>query len=740
MTNLTNKKPGQRYSKRELKTRGWTLNMMDEHLTAQIQNGQRYYRAAEVSAREADSEIAQVLFQNRMERDEIERYRSLTPRTVKTAAGKVHDALSATYEKAEIPDELRKICDIAHGYFLTIVQDPPNPNQDRLMTARELTEEYVKVREKGLSSCKAAARNSWLLGYKDSLSDLIKGYPNMLVAAAVKEIEDLQNHGIKEPLDEILAVPAVRENFPEKPLYYCYLVYYVPDSISRQLSEILAVDPKNEYPGARCMQRKFFIHVGGTNTGKTYQGIQRLKAANTGVYLAPLRLLALEIQETLLEAGVICSMLTGEEEDIRPGATHISSTVEKLDVNRRYEVAVIDECQMIGDAQRGFAWTRAILGVQAEEIHLCVAPEGLKILKRILKDLGEPYEVIEHERKVPLLWQGKHASLDRAEPGDAFVAFSKREVLRMAEYLRKKGTPASVIYGDLPYATRRQQILRFLDGETKLLVATDAIGMGLNLPIQRVIFTDDQKFDGIEKRPLNSAEVRQIAGRAGRFGKYDKGLATCFSFCSGLREKLNTVPEPVCNASLGFSDLVLRIDRPLSEVLRVWNRMPVKAPYNRMDISRYIYIISIIEQELKLEFSKENLLRAGNIPFDERNEALLSQFKKYLKALARGDGEVDKPVLAGRYLAQLETYYKMLDLYYSFSKVYGLFYDKEWLSEEKQNIADEINRLLIHDLSKRGSCCRKCGRHIPIDSGYGICEKCRQKTLKEKRKERREWF
>ena len=245
---------------------------------------------------------------------------------------------------------------------------------------------------------------------------------------------------------------------------------------------------------------------------------------------------------------------------------------------------------------------------------------------------------------------------------------------------------------------------------------------------------------GVQTCALPISEVRQIAGRAGRFGKYDKGLATCFSFCSGLREKLNTVPEPVCNASLGFSDLVLRIDRPLSEVLRVWNRMPVKAPYNRMDISRYIYIISIIEQELKLEFSKENLLRAGNIPFDERNEALLSQFKKYLKALARDDGEVDKPVLAGRYLAQLETYYKMLDLYYSFSKVYGLFYDKEWLSEEKQNIADEINRLLIHDLSKRGSCCRKCGRHIPIDSGYGICEKCRQKTLKEKRKERREWF
>ena len=166
----------------------------------------------------------------------------------------------------------------------------------------------------------------------------------------------------------------------------------------------------------------------------------------------------------------------------------------------------------------------------------------------------------------------------------------------------------------------------------------------------------------------------------------------------------------------------------------------VKAPYTRMDISRYIYIISIIEQELKLNFSKADLLKAGNIPFDEKNEALLNQFRKYLKALARGDKEVDKPTLAGKYLSQLETYYKMLDLYYSFSKVYGLEYDKEWLADEKLGVANKINELLIHDLSKKGSCCRKCGRHIPLDSGYGICEDCYRRIRHEKQTLGREFM
>ena len=727
------KKPGQQYIKKELLERGWTVELIESHLTRCQKGSKLYYRATEVAEQEANPEIAVELAKNLERLDELNRYKSLSPKIRSAATEKAAAQLSAVYEKADIPDYLCDMCRMMHNYFLSLVKKIEFSRDPSFLTGKELRAEYLSIARDGMQACKKVAQASWLLGYDNFLQDILEFYPQALVSAARHEISTLEEHGVTDSVNSILTVPAVQQDFPDKPLYYCYLVHYVPESISRQLSEILEVNPKNEYPGARCMNRKFYIHVGGTNTGKTYQGIQRLKEAASGVYLAPLRLLALEIQETLLESGVVCSMLTGEEEDIRPGATHISSTVEKLDVNRRYDVAVIDECQMIGDSQRGFAWTRAILGVQAEEVHLCVAPEGLKILKTVLKDLREPYEVIEHERKVPLLWQKKNVILGKAQPGDAFVAFSKREVLRMAEFLRKKGTPASVIYGDLPYSTRRQQMQRFLDGETRLLVATDAIGMGLNLPIQRVIFTADEKFDGIEKRPLLASEVRQIAGRAGRIGKYDKGYAAACPGCSGLEEKLQTRPEPVGRASLGFSDLVLRIDHPLSEVLRVWNRMSVKRPYVRMDISRYIYIISIIEGELKLQLSKEDLLRAGNIPFDEKNEALLNQFRKYIKAYARGDEEVEKPAKAGNYLPKLETYYKMLDLYYSFSKAYGMEYDKEWLSEEKLNIADKINELLIHDLSTKGSCCRKCGAHIPIDSGYGICQSCYQKQLAERR-------
>ena len=114
----------------------------------------------------------------------------------------------------------------------------------------------------------------------------------------------------------------------------------------------------------------------GHQTGKTYAGFQRLQQAATGVYLAPLRLLALEAQEVLLDAGVDCSLTTGEEEDCREGDTHVAATAEKLNLKQPYEVAVIDECQMIADRQRGYAWTRAILGVQAPEVHPVRCPRG----------------------------------------------------------------------------------------------------------------------------------------------------------------------------------------------------------------------------------------------------------------------------------------------------------------------------------------------------------------------------
>lgn len=149
-------------------------------------------------------------------------------------------------------------------------------------------------------------------------------------------------------------------------LGYLYSVCYVPQAIRTSLEVLMALNPKDEYPEARAMDRHFILHLGGTNTGKTYAGFQRLKQARHRGCIWPLwRLLALEAQEVLLDAGIDCSLTTGEEEDRRAGDTHVAATAEKLDLKQPYEVAVIDECQMIADRQRGYAWTRAILGVLA---------------------------------------------------------------------------------------------------------------------------------------------------------------------------------------------------------------------------------------------------------------------------------------------------------------------------------------------------------------------------------------
>lgn len=727
------KKAGKRYTKKELLALGWTEELVRQRLKAQTVKGKVFYRASEVTAAMKDSEFAAILNANLASR--TARGKAMeAPWSLRSEwAERVIEALDKVFKADQLEPDVMAIASAWHELFMEAARQQAKKSGSELILKEDIIPRMaVCVRSrKDTESCArvwaSAGRSAWQFYSSDSEDVLeAKEYLDTLVRMAEWELEKFRAHDVTDTVTDVLSNTSVREAYPRiHDLYYCYAACYVPEIISQDLTKLLAVDPKDEYPEARMMRREFQIHVGGTNTGKTYQSLQRLKGAKTGVYLAPLRLLALEVQERMLEDGVVCSMLTGEEEDIREGATHISSTVEKLDVRQEFDVAVIDECQMINDTLRGYAWTRAILGVRAKEIHLCVAPEGLSILKRLLKDLGEPYTVIEHKRKTPLIWEGRTVSPKNVQKGDAFVAFSKRRVLQIAETLRKNGIRASIIYGNLPYATRQRQMRMFLDGETSVLVATDAIGMGLNLPIRRVIFLEDRKYDGERVRQLRAAEVQQIAGRAGRFGIYDEGFAAagpeCKTHLSGL---LHSFPEDVHAASLGFSDLVLKVDRPLIDVLRVWNQLPVKAPYQRMDISRHIFIINYIESLQGVDLSKEELLRASNMPFDEKDSSLIVMFGECLKAYISGASSLNVPVRDGHRLGDLELYYKKLDLYYSFSKTFGLIWNKDWLMEEKQQVAEEINYLLLHELKKKGASCRKCGGPLDLFSRHGMCDQC----------------
>jgi len=271
--------------------------------------------------------------------------------------------------------------------------------------------------------------------------------------------------------------------------------------------------------------RTFEYFAGPTNSGKTHAALELLRDAESGVYLAPLRLLALEIHERLTDMGVAASLVTGEERILDPGARHVSSTVEMVDLGREVEVAVVDEAQMLRDDQRGWAWTLAIAGVRAKRVVMCGSLDGLAAAEQLAARLGIPLTVRRFERKNPLVVVDS-VPLTELRAGDAVVAFSRNAVVELQSQIRRQGRSTAAIYGSLSPAVRRREAERFRTGLADILVATDAIGLGLNLPIRRLIFASVDKFDGVKERLLTPPEIRQIAGRAGRYGIHEEGQVT----------------------------------------------------------------------------------------------------------------------------------------------------------------------------------------------------------------------
>jgi ATP-dependent RNA helicase SUPV3L1/SUV3 len=297
---------------------------------------------------------------------------------------------------------------------------------------------------------------------------------------------------------------------------------------------------------ARRLQRTVTLYVGPPNSGKTYAAFERLSAAHDGCYLAPLRLLALEGRDRLVGRGVACSLLTGEENDPAPDARVVSSTIEMVNTSRPIDVAVIDEAQMIFDTSRGWAWTQAIVGVPANELIIICSAYAVPAIENLLRLCGENCKVLEFERKQHVELMPGPVPISALKKGDAVVAFSRREVLMLRDQVAANGHPVSVIYGALPPEVRRREAERFAHGHSHILIATDAIGMGLNLPIRRVLFSTMKKFDGVGDRTLNESEVHQIAGRAGRYGMHEEGFTGVLREAepTALRTLKELLPKP----------------------------------------------------------------------------------------------------------------------------------------------------------------------------------------------------
>ena len=531
-------------------------------------------------------------------------------------------------------------------------------------------------------------------GFKE-YKDLLERYEELLEYIAKKILENYNNKNNCD-FDYYQVVRGNYNSLLNSGIMTVLTKQHIPKMVSEEFEENFPRNPKDEYREARGMRRKFVIHLGDTNTGKTYNAIQRLKECDKGVYLSPLRILALENYERLNNEGVLCDLQTGEEELITEGATHVSCTIEKLDLKRQYDVAVIDEIQMIDDSQRGAAWSRALLGVRAKEIHVCGASNSREILEEIINDCGDPYEIIEYKRRIPLEVQDKAFNYNEVEEGDAIVVFSKKRVLELAEEYSSKGIKASLIYGDLPPEVRRKQYEQFVNKETKILITTDAIGMGVNLPIRRIIFLSVKKFDGEEVRFLTSQEVKQIAGRAGRQGFYDIGyVVSVGNNAEVIKDKLIREDKIITEAVIGPSDAILRIKTlPLIEKLALWSTRKEALPYYRkMDISDYIIVLDRLKKYRLRETIEWSLLK---VPFDVTSDELMEQFLFYVDELFVAENDViSRPTILGGTLDELEIYYQKINMYYSFCKGFNLEFDVQWIYDERLKISEEINEILV---------------------------------------------
>lgn len=410
-----------------------------------------------------------------------------------------------------------------------------------------------------------------------------------------------------------------------------------------KLNQLLNCDLKSLYPVARAQKRKLYFFVGPTNSGKTYQAMQELMEADCGVYLAPLRLLALENYEYLISKEVPTSLITGEEERIDEDAGHICSTIEMVNFNYDVDVCVIDEVQMIEDVDRGWAWVNAIVGAPASKVIMTGSVNALDAIKKIAAYLEEDLEVVKFKRKNPLEILHLPTPFAEIAPGSALIAFSRAEVLKIKNKLSKQHK-VSVIYGNLSPEVRKEEARRFREGESSVLVATDAIAMGLNLPIKTLLFTTDSKFDGVSNRPLTPNEIIQIAGRAGRYGHHDSGYIGATSkkvlkhITSEFHASLHTIKPPFqVKASttqiLSLSEHLKT--QNLYKILDYFSRhMNFTGPFVAANIGYMKVLAKMIDD--KKELSLEDKYMLVQAPVNTRSPLIKRAYFHYINAILKG--------------------------------------------------------------------------------------------------------
>lgn len=513
--------------------------------------------------------------------------------------------------------------------------------------------------------------------------------------------------------------------------------------------------PLEWYPATRAMQRTIHLHVGPTNSGKTYHALQKLEAAKTGVYAGPLRLLAHEVYTRMNAKGKTCALVTGEERRIPdtfdPEADHmVSCTVEMVPLNAKLDVAVIDEIQMMGDSERGWAWTQAFLGVQAKEVHLCGELRTVPLITKLCEALGDKLVVHNYERLSPLKTESRslNGDLRNLKKGDAIILFSRVAIHAMkADVERITGRRCAVVYGSLPPETRAQQAALFNDPDNDydFLAASDAVGMGLNLSIKRVIFEATSKHDGSAYRLIHPSAIKQIAGRAGRYktarddtitksetsgvSSAQASNAVQPSTSVGLVTSLEKFDLPIVQRAMDTEVVPLKsagIFPPSDVLLRFAAYFPPKTPFSFVvlrlnelaELNPLFHVCTLKDQVQIADLIQEyNLSNTDRITFMSAPVAMRDAgFKAVIKEMAECIAEQRSGALldlkcfdfelldmdlhshpdgSKGYLKQAESFHKAITLYlwlsYRFS---GVFNSQPLAFHVKSLVEDKIDQCL----------------------------------------------
>jgi ATP-dependent RNA helicase SUPV3L1/SUV3 len=492
-------------------------------------------------------------------------------------------------------------------------------------------------------------------------------------------------------------------------------------------------------------------YLGPTNSGKTYQAMQALQQLTPhehGVYLAPLRLLAIEVCENLRAQGLKISLVTGEEREIVPGAQVVCSTIEMLDTEKHYAVAVIDEMQMIADTQRGWAWTQALFEVSAARVFVLGSSSAEALIKDFCKTSGDALVLHHTQRFNPLQVQKNPVYPKAITKGSIFVVFSRNAVIRWGEYFRASGLSVAQIYGALPPEVRREEARRFRSGEAQILVATDAVAMGLNLPAHTVVLGEGEKYNGYGTAPVPAPLIRQIAGRAGRYGHHDAGFAAGADpdIHLQIRRALEGTDKRVTFPDLAIAptrawvtqSLAVIPDITVRELLTAWRRTVEGTAWFRCvdldEISSKATILDNIPNAGRISMAER--LQMLTAPADMRSTGQMLNFRLSLITIIEQKVRSAPFASTGPHARteDLEQAYKDLSLYCWFHFRYPTCFPE--IEKAKEGRRQCVDQLIAHIRQGLKRHCKTCGKALPAKGVFGICESCFQAQRRQRQWDR----